>query len=298
MKFLFIIKKWANFYFFIQNLSEWHFSNRKYYNKMWKKELGFFSIEEEKALKKFKRIHLKYNFGEKYLGRPFFLKKEPWKALKEQLSKRELAYLKNIFSIFQAKFGLIYKKDLLLLKKWQKELSEKANNSSLNNSINNTLSCLYNTPYLKGEVRVYLLFSSSTIFGGRAGLDKKSVTLEISRYPVKNIKLAIGAFWHEVIHAYFEHYHFLPLVQKGFPDNPRVVDLIQEITAKAVFFPGGILEKKFLNIRTPANGIPKKYIQSFLKIKGLVKKYIRERKSFDKKYIEKLSLSNLKEEIH
>jgi len=55
MKFRFIISKWGNFYFFIQNLSEWHFSCRKKYNALWQKELGSLSLEEKQTLKVFKK---------------------------------------------------------------------------------------------------------------------------------------------------------------------------------------------------------------------------------------------------
>jgi hypothetical protein len=287
MKFLFSVNKWTNFYFFVQNLSEWHFSNQKYYNQMWKKEFGSFSTKEKESLRKFKKIHLKYPFGKQYLGRPFFLRKNPWKTLEKQLSKKELTDLKNIFSIFQSKFEVIYKKDLPLLLKWQKELQKKANDKLLINPINKTLAVLYNTPLLRKKIKVYLLFSSPTVFGGKAGIDNKSIALEISRYPIKNIKSAIGAIWHEVIHACFENYYFLPLLRKSFPRDQEAIDLLQEVTVRVVFFPGGILEKKFLKISTPLSGIPKKHIQSFFKLRELVKKYIQKNKPLDKEYIGK-----------
>jgi len=51
MKFKFKISKWANFYFFTQNLSEWHFSCRKEYNKNWRDVLSTFTPEQEKPSK-------------------------------------------------------------------------------------------------------------------------------------------------------------------------------------------------------------------------------------------------------
>lgn len=287
MKFLFIINKWANFYFFVQNLSEWHFINRKTYNEYWRKELGPFSTKEEKALKKLKDIHSRYSFGKEYLGKSFFLSKKPWKALEKQLSKKELVELKNIFSVFQPKFEVLYRKEQPLLMEWQRELQGKANNKLLMNLVNNSLAGLYNAPPLKNEIKIYLLFSSPTIFGGGANINNKRIALEISRYPHKKINSAIGAIWHEVIHAYFEKHFFLPLLHKNFPDDPEAVDLIQEVTARAVFFPGGVLEKKFLKTVTPMNGIPKRHTISFLKLKELVKEYLQENKSFDGKYVEK-----------
>lgn len=287
MKFIFIINKWANFYFFIQNLSEWHFSNRRNYNQMWKKEFGPFSTKEKDALKKFKKIHLKYSFGKRYLGRPFFLRKNPWRDLKKQLLKIEFIDLKNIFSIFKPKFKMLYEKDLPLFIKWQKKLREKANNKVLIDLINKVLANLYNTSSLRKTIKVYLLFSSSTTFGGGANIDTKNVALEISRYPLKKIKSAIGCIWHEVIHTCFENYYFLPLLRKKFPKDQDAVDLVREITIRVVFFPGGILEKKILKISTPINEITKKYTQSLFSLRELVKKYIQKNKHFDKEYIEK-----------
>lgn len=300
MKFLFIINKWANFYFFVQNLSEWHFSFRKSYNQMWKKEFGSFSSQERNVLKKFKKIHLKYPFGKKYLGQPFFLRKNPWKTLEKQLSKRKITCLKNIFFIFQPKFEVLYKKDLPLLIKWRQELQKKVNNKFLINPINNTLATLYRVPLLRKEIKVYLLFSSPTTFGGGGSINNKTITLEISRYPLKKIKLAIGAIWHEVIHAYFEKYYFLPLLRRSFPKDQKAVNLVQEATVRMVFFPSGILGKRFLKLRVPISGVPKKHIRLFLKLRELIKKYIQKEKSFDKEYIEKAFsfLSNLKGVIH
>ncbi len=300
MKFLFIINKWANFYFFVQNLSEWHFSNRKKYNQIWKKELGPLSFQEKKALKKFKNIHLKYPFEKKYLGQFFYSEKDPWKMLGKQLSKKELSALRNIFSIFQSKFEILYKKDLPLLKKWQKTLQEKANNKSLINSINKTLSTLYNVPLLRGDVKVYLLFSPTSNFGGGSSTGDKAITLEISRLPLKKVKPAIGAIWHETIHLYYEKAYFLPLLDKVIPGDQESKDLIQEATTRMVSFPGGFLDKKVLQSRNTANNLPQKHLQPLADLKSLISNYIQKNKSLDKDYIKKalIILSDLRGEIY
>ena len=67
MKFRVLINRWANFYFFIANLSEWHFSCRKRYNFFWLAADDKFSKTEKKYLKIFKKILLKYHFF-RYLG--------------------------------------------------------------------------------------------------------------------------------------------------------------------------------------------------------------------------------------
>ena len=55
MSLIFIPKilRYANLYFFIQNLSEWHLSNRKKHNKEWREELSF-SAEVSSCIKEFK----------------------------------------------------------------------------------------------------------------------------------------------------------------------------------------------------------------------------------------------------
>ena len=60
MKFKFIISKWGNFAFFVQNLSNWHFSCRQNYNLLWEKELGKLSPEEKRALETFKKVRSRF----------------------------------------------------------------------------------------------------------------------------------------------------------------------------------------------------------------------------------------------
>lgn len=290
MKFKFIIKKWANFYFFVQNLSEWHFSNRKSYNQYWKGKLGPLSKEEKKALKKIKQIHSKYGFGGQYpyLGRFFYLRKNPWKTLEKQLAKRELIALKNIFSVFQPKFEILWKKDLPLLKKWKKKLQKEVNKKSLITPINNTLSALYNTPPLNKDFRAYLLFSTPTGLGGTANLKKnQAITLDLSKYPLKKINIAMAMLWHEMTHAYFETYYFLPMLIKKFPQDKKTIELIKEATVRSLF-PYGILGKRFFGT--------KKWSHANLRHPGplikLTQQYFREDKVLDEEYIEK-SLSIL-----
>jgi len=83
MKFKFIISKWGNFYFFVQNLSEWHFSCRKNYNVLWQKELGILSPKEKKALKVFKKIRSNFPSGKTFFEQAFFTKKNPWNDIKK-----------------------------------------------------------------------------------------------------------------------------------------------------------------------------------------------------------------------
>ncbi|MEK7696606.1 MAG: hypothetical protein AAB346_00515, partial [Pseudomonadota bacterium] len=162
MKFSVIINKWANFYFFVQNLSEWHFSNRKDYNILWRGELGQFLLEEENALSKFKKIQLRYPFGKTYFGRQFFLEENPWTVLEQKLLPEDFTNLKDIFSLLEKKFDAFYNKELILLKKWQITLQKELNNKNLITAINMILGKLYDTFPLSKDITIYLLPSSES----------------------------------------------------------------------------------------------------------------------------------------
>jgi hypothetical protein len=55
MKFKFKISKLANQFFFISNLSEWHFSCRQFYNQEWLKQTEPLTDNEKQILKEFKK---------------------------------------------------------------------------------------------------------------------------------------------------------------------------------------------------------------------------------------------------
>jgi hypothetical protein len=288
MKFLIIVNKWANFYFFIQNLSEWHFSNRKEYNVAWEKEVGPFRIEEKSALKDFKQIHLKYPFGKLYLGLDFFSNRHPWMGLTKKLSKNEMKKLKKIFFIWRAKFETLFKRELPLLKQWKREIRKKVNDKSLINLLNVTLSRLYNAPILQRDINIHLLFSISHCTQGM-NITNNDIGLSISRYPLENSNHAIGIIWHEIIHSHFEKYYFLPLLRKKFQNNRKIITLIKETVASSLL-PNGILGRKFLNQDLGQLNIcvlPMSLKDSQLLLE-LCKQYLRQEKALDEDYIKKV----------
>jgi len=280
-----IINKSAIFYFFIQNLSEWHFSNRKDYNSLWHKELGQFSLQEESALKKLKEIHLKYPFGRLYLGRQFFLEESPWAILEQKLPREDFVNLKNIFSLLEKKFNDFYKKERTLLEKWQTTLQKELSNKNLITTVNITLGKLYSAPPLSEEIIIYLLPSSEKNSGGVGGIiDNRSINLEISRYPLEKFNHAIGIIFHEITHLYFEKQSFLPRVVKKYQDDPDAVNLVKEATNSSLF-PNGALGIKFLNIKKGLlnTKIPQEYTEKLLL---LADRYVKEDRLFDDEYIE------------
>lgn len=288
MKFGFIISKWANFYFFIQNLSEWHFSCRKNYNALWRKELGNLTIGEKQALKVFKKIRSKYKPAKTCFEKAFFTKTNPWKLLATSLNHQEYQNIQKVFIIFQNKFEKFYNKEYPLLERWQKLLERTANKKILNRKITKILDNLYKTKFADKNItiNVYLLPSTPDTTGGGANIDKKSISLEISRYPRKKNNHALGILWHETIHLEFEKQYFYPLISQKYSYLQKDKIFINEIAA-ASLFPKGILGQKLLK-----NKPGPLYLNNFHGQKDgffrVMKSYITQKKNLDTHYIENI----------
>lgn len=290
MQFRISYNKLANFYFFIQNLSEWHFSNRKNYNVLWRKELGKFSVKEEKALNQFKKTRRKYPEGKSCFEQAFFTSEKPWPLLKKALPPREYQSLKKVFESFGNKFHQLYKKDLPRFKEWKKTLNIKMNDTHLTKPIIDILCNLYNVPKPPvSEVLVHLLFSAGGTTGGGANIDSRSISLEISQQPLNepNVDHAMGIVWHETIHLALDKQYFLPLIQREYPEFYKKGTIIHEITATSLF-PRGELAKQFFN-RSLGNHSYLGYPPSTTaQLSSLANEYIHQKKCFDKAYIDKM----------
>jgi len=238
------IIRYANLYFFIQNLSEWHFSNRKDHNKTWHNELHF-SAEAESRLDEFKKIHQQYPFGDKYLGRPFFLHKDPWPAVKLLVGKDDSAKIKNIFAILEPYFDTIYMKDEVALKKWEMIIAKPEFVTSAS-YINNTLASFYGCAPYNENCLIYLLLSTEKRRGGTAGtISNNAITLELSRTPMELEKHMSNVLWHELIHLYFRDFVFYPLLEKCTDGNREMMGKIDELVASSLL-PNGLLKQNSL----------------------------------------------------
>lgn len=287
MKFSAVINKSAIFYFFIQNLSEWHFSNRKDYNEVWRQEIEPFTTEEENVLKKVREIHLRYPFGESYLGRVFFLEENLWAKLEQRLTREEFTNLEKAFSVFENKFNSFWTKESTLLSGWKTELEKKLNHSLATETVVKQLKMIFNTTSYENEIKIYLLPSTEKHVGGGANIDSKSITLEISRYPLQNINHAIGIVWHETIHLSFQKQYLFPLLLELFHDDKKKIDLINEIAVSSLF-PKGIMAVRLFKNR-PTKQLGREInLQQTVDILNLTKEYIDRKKYFDKEYILKI----------
>jgi hypothetical protein len=288
MEFKIIINKWANFYFFIQNLSEWHFSYRKEYNLAWRNELSIHSSEEETALQNFKKIRSNYGSSKTFFEQSFFVFKYPLKKIKKYLTHEQYCTIKKTFFIFKKKFNILYKKELPLLKRWKKQLLKEINNPINLKLISQKLTTLFGAIVpIDTKTKIYLLCSDINRTGGGANIDNQSISLEISRYSLININQAIGIIWHEIIHLIFQNQKFYPLLLKCFPSDPKTINLINEIVV-GTLLPRGILGIRILKNKPLSNILPNINSEQTIKLLNLTKKYIDQNKQLDKIYIEKL----------
>lgn len=259
MKFKFIISKWANLYFFVSNLSEWHFSCRKDYNIAWLKLGGNLTKQEIEALSQFKKIINYYKFK---LGNYFFLnsEKECWRKLSHNIKKSELETIKSTFRIVAPRFEKI----------WQnQELNKRA--ASLKKTLNqknyrNEFAELQNFFDIKNN---YLKFNIIALFSplrgegitaaGGANLNNKSITLEIPFLKQNSWELeySINVLLHEIAHIFLKKSDIIKIIE-GIIKNlklpqrmPQIIkpqysilELITELIIESLL-PYGYLAQKY-----------------------------------------------------
>lgn len=280
----------ANLYFFIQNLSEWHFSNRKDHNEAWRKEL-FFSAEAKSCIHEFGKIHQQYPFGNKYLGRPFFLYKDPWPTVELLVGKDDSVKIKNIFATLESYFDTIYVEDEVMLKKWATIIAKPefvTNASYINNALANFYGC---APYNEDCI-IYLLLSTEKKNGGTAGtISNNVITLELSRTSIKLEKHVLNVLWHELIHLYFKDCVLFPLLEKLTNNNWEMMGKIDELVASSLL-PNGLLKQNILTstdkLRTSGYFNTRVDSEKIINVQKLIYPYLQQKKTVDINLVQEL----------
>lgn len=284
------ISRYANLYFFIQNLSEWHFSNRKKHNEEWRKELSF-PTKIDSYLQEFKKIHEQYSFGEKYLGRLFFLFENPWPEVEILVGRNNTATIKNIFKELEPYFNIIYRKDEPTLNKWVK-IIEKPKFTRNSSFINKTLASFYGCALYDKNCSIYLLLSTKEKNGGTSGtINDHSITLELSRASFEAEKHVLNIIWHELIHLYFRDFVLFPLLKKYKNNDQKIIKKVDELIASALL-PNGLLEESKLNLSEKNNSkkifnerIDSKEINQ---MQELIYPYLQQGKTIDAELVEQI----------
>jgi len=318
MEFKIIISKSANKFFFISNLTEWHFSCRKMYNPIWLKHTGGnLSLQEKKYLKIFKNILIKYGF-KKYLGEYFINQLHPnkqWALLKNNITKKEYTDIKKIFNIFNKRFEKLWFNNYKILINNKKILNKEFKKTRINKIIKN-LEKIFDIKINKQQtLEVFLLgqLDQNSNAGG-ANLKRNAVTIECAKmisetsYTERIIRTSL----HELAHICFNtnpelKKSIISLLNSEKINNKKIckeniglVSLTEELII-CLLLPNGYLAEKYFHFDVKkhfSNHLNNKKIfrknkndlgnKSAYYLYSIIKNYINNKKSIDNKFIKKV----------
>ena len=188
MRTIFTISKSSNHFFFVQNLSGWHFSSRESYNKQWLLDGGPLNADESKALALLGNVLKKYEFHD--TGCP-------------EASKEDAQIINTILNVMEPRFDKLWQKEKVKL-----EVSrEKIEKAFLKNKevIISNLERLFEGTQKVNHMEVSLLLSTGK-YGGGGGANSgpNKVTLECSSLEQQYINNKLAILWHEITHIYLE----------------------------------------------------------------------------------------------
>lgn len=243
MRIKIIINKWANFYFFIENLSQWNeLWCKKTFNEDWIKHIGWLNESQSEKLKVFASIRKKFPLQKSIFEKSFFFSKNPFKNLKQHLSENELNNIKKVFDEFSWIFDDIFIKDLILLNKWKKELNKKLPKIQ-NKDLWIEISRFYWIKPKNKIVDLFLLLSVWNTFWWWANVNNTSITLNISQLSINKIMNIICVGLHELIHLFFQKNKFRKLLSSVTSDQ-RKYHILKEVLT-SIFFPKWIFALKY-----------------------------------------------------
>jgi len=293
MKFDVKYTKLGNQFFFISNLTEWHFSYRKDYNDIWLSKTGPLDKKEKVALREFKKIIKKYGFIYRknksvYLGKIFYTHREKviWQKLKSFVNKDEFDKIKNIFEIFTPRFEKIWKFYELHFKRLN--VIKKSLNLKRNKELFNKLEFIINRKRKINKINVVMLFSphgANATGAGGANLGEKYVTLEVPDLKLNSWQTdySVGVLAHEIGHILFNKNKYRNIITKLIkkerltekkynnldPKRP-LSEIIEEIILESLV-PFGALAQKYYKYKPIHNFFSDLYIlnvgETFIKFK-------------------------------
>ena len=300
MKFKIIISKQANLFFFISNLTEWHFSCRLAYNEEWIKMTGALKSDEKKILKKIKIILKKYGF-KTYLGK-FFINsggsKNNWNKLEKLLKPREYKDLKASFEIFSARFRGLWLNNLEILKRNKKIINDELKKKRISQIIKN----LHNFfDYQKSRLKILEIFliASPVPFSnnGGANLKNNQITAECHKIEPETSysERIIRLIFHEYSHLLLKSSEYIPILSKNY--DGEQLKLGEAVICSLL--PNGYLAEKYFHYKVSKKFKTKQFknkpknkqeISSFSAFKGynIAKQYIEKDKKLDKGYINRI----------
>lgn len=199
-----------NQFFFIQNLSEWHFSCRKRYNKVWLEEASPLTKDETKALDNLKKTLKKHGFSllknKKAFNAPnYFLRYDELKNETDALPKSELQTYLKAMDVFKPRFEKIWESQYKNFKIIQTLLIQKFDQSD--DQILKDLDTLFKGGDYMPETDVVLLLSTGEKSGGGGANNGPNViTIECSSLDKRYINYQLSVIWHEIAHNILRKY--------------------------------------------------------------------------------------------
>lgn len=194
----------AQSYFYLSNLSNWHFSCVPQYSDAWLSQLDDLSIEEKKLLNKFKKIHKKYGFDDiftnNYLGRPFveFLKEaNVWEEVKNIVNRDEYLILKKVFTVFKLKLDILWGRDKVRLEEVQGALEQEFKNPKAGEALD-ILEKLFGQAVGEIVVHVFAIPITAASPAGGANTKEGVVTLELRS--AQDVREGFFIVLHEIAH--------------------------------------------------------------------------------------------------
>lgn len=304
-----VVSYWANLFFFVSNLSGWHYSTRKQYNSYWISKTGELTVAEREALLSLSNLFKKYPFGSKYWGLVFLKEdnKNVWKKAKNFFIPEDYLKFRELVGIFEKRFKSLWRDDSIFLSKWAGKLLEVEERICPMGLISD-LDLLFGRSYAGKtiSIRVVLLISYPNKFpNGGGNLGRRSISLEISRTPFEYLRPVVLVMWHEFLHILWGMGEFRVLLRR-FLENVKgdepfrdffgrsVREVLNEVVISSIF-PCGYLANKYFNFPQMeyfASILRKNYNEEenwrdFLAyvLSPLVKEYLEERKAIDEEFL-------------
>ena len=324
MKFKFKISVLGNFYFFISNLSEWHFSCRPEANSYWKTFAPTRSLQEEFLLRKYliklAKILKKYEKEKDEVVFPIFAKALEAKNEQEILDKfksKDRVFMKKIFKVFWPIFSFYWQESKPRSNRFIKIFKNPEVEKLVEKSLK-ILEIYFDKPSSQ-EITIYLLmFPEHLMGGGGANVGKDKITAEVGNISPKGFKFSLTTILHEITHISFQPpgSYFDNLLKKFLNslnkkeieeidfikefDNDLLVTFREAITSSIIG--GGIIDdilfkeeirKRFKLQLKNLNFLksqPRIYFRKFMSyhLYPLNKKYLQQKRKIDKNYLKEV----------
>jgi hypothetical protein len=264
------VSKLANQFFFVSNLSEWHFSCRRKYNEVWLNNAGKLTAEEKQALQSFKTILSRYDFTYKnnksqYLGRFFYEydDKKAWEELGKFVNEKEFRDIQQGFAIFKPRFEVMWKRirrnhrRISVLKNY---LGRKENRLLFEDVVRT-----FGTLKRNKTITIILIFSPlgpKETAAGSATINTPYVILELPdlKHNTWQFAYSIGVLAHEVSHLLFRENGGMKIIKQAV----RILKLPKEVASMPARGTISLLDELIVESFLPLGYIGQKYLWQFL----------------------------------